>query len=143
MAGAKPRSGSRNWVISAGVKGVALQEPNHSQQGSFEGPMFFYSLARVLGATRVKTASRGQKGRYENLIGPDREQQDRLDTFFEHSLSARTVQDSLQFFLQVMVVQPGRSRMGDDHYVMSPGQACLVQSEEFPNVPFDSVAGDR
>ena len=60
-------------VVSAGVQGVAAEQPPQRLEGPFEGTVAPDRQNGIVRAGGVKTAAGTEKGRQKDLIGPDRE----------------------------------------------------------------------
>ena len=77
-------------VVSAGVQGVAAEQPPQRLEGPFEGTVAPDRQNGIVGAGGVKTAARSEKGGQKDLIDPDNENERFCQDLFERKINHPT-----------------------------------------------------
>ena len=70
-----PRPRSR-WIEAAGVPGIAAADAVDALGGAFERAVFLHRLDEVIAAARIEAADLGQERANDDLVEPDRDEQD-------------------------------------------------------------------
>ena len=77
-------------VVSAGMQGVAAEQPRQRQERPPEGAVPPDCQDGVVGAGGVKTAARSEKGGQKDLIDPDNENERFCQDLFERKINHPT-----------------------------------------------------